>query len=483
MHASNGRLRKLDGDIYRPIEGCPCAYKVGESMKEFLNEILRGDANYECNAKVHGLLMGFLEDHDPDGLRNLKMDERLLSFTNGLLLLPSKGVGPVEPVFLPLDNEEAKLMAAEGRIARHHIPLEFKPDAPTPNFDGLLSSQMSREVADSLEVLLGRLLFKVGTHDNWQVNLFLYGVGGSGKSVVIETVCRFYAPSQVGNITANQEQIFGLDGKYQKHLVVGRDMPKNMSKILSQEILQQMISGEQVSVPRKTLLAKDVVWTAPTMFASNHIPDYADNQGQISRRFAFYHFRNFVRKPDPMLMTRIEAEIPALIGRFVKKYLAAAREHASKSFWDWCPKEVLKIQQELKSNMSYVGRFLALDKDHEDAIIGPEYDQKLVYTERSDHLSTPVMTLQKAFKEWMTKAHKNAQTDEKINKEMMERFRWEVCDKNVCRHCDRHSSSGHCCDKYTREERTKKLVVVGLNLFHSSYVPAPPLTNPIDAIN
>ena len=254
-------------------------------------------------------------------------------------------------------------------------------------------------------------------------------------------------------------------------------------KILSQEILQQMISGEQVSVPRKTLLAKDVVWTAPTVFASNHIPDYADNQGQISRRFAFYHFRNFVRKPDPMLMTRIEAEIPALIGRFVKKYLAAAREHASKSFWDWCPKEVLKIQQELKSNMSYVGRLLALDKDHEDAIIGPEYDQKLVYTERSDHLSTPVMTLQKALKEWMTKAHKNAQTYEKINKEMMERLRWEVCDKNVCRHCDRHSSSGRCCDKYTREERTKKLVVVGLNLFHSSYVPAPPLTNPIDAIN
>ena len=155
-------------------------------------------------------------------------------------------------------------------------------------------------------------------------------------------------------------------------------------------------------------------------------------EGQ-SRRFAFYHFRNFVRKPDPMLMSRIEAEIPALIGRFVKKYLAAAREHASKSFWDWCPKEVLKIQQELKSNMSYVGRFLALDKDHEDAIIGPEYDQKLVYTERSDHLSTPVMTLQKAFKEWMTKAHKNAQTDGKISKEMMERHRWEVCDNNVCR--------------------------------------------------
>ena len=41
-------------------------------------------------------------------------------------------------------------------------------------------------------------------------------------------------------------------------MLLGRDLPRKMSAVLSQELLQCMVSGERVSVPRKNQLALEV---------------------------------------------------------------------------------------------------------------------------------------------------------------------------------------------------------------------------------
>jgi hypothetical protein len=60
-----------------------------------------------------------------------------------------------------------------------------------------------------------------------------------------------------------------------------------------------MVSGERVCVPRKNQIALEVRWDVPTLFASNHQPDYTDNAGQVGRRMVPFKFGRPVAEPDP----------------------------------------------------------------------------------------------------------------------------------------------------------------------------------------
>ena len=72
-------------------------------------------------------------------------------------------------VFVPYASAEGRALAEEGKVARHHIALPYAPagtaDA-SPLFDSVLERQLSAVVAATLLVLIGRVLFPVGTHDN-----------------------------------------------------------------------------------------------------------------------------------------------------------------------------------------------------------------------------------------------------------------------------------------------------------------------------
>ena len=44
--AAAGRLRKHGGRVWRPVPGCPCAYVMAESFRDFLNATLEADPTY-----------------------------------------------------------------------------------------------------------------------------------------------------------------------------------------------------------------------------------------------------------------------------------------------------------------------------------------------------------------------------------------------------------------------------------------------------
>jgi phage/plasmid-associated DNA primase len=85
-----------------------------------------------------------------------------------------------------------------------------------------------------LEVLIGRLFYPIGKHDNWQVMPFLKGDANTGKGTVCDLVKRMFSPGSVGVITATQEGTFGLEGLYRKRLVMIPDLPKKFSKLVNQ---------------------------------------------------------------------------------------------------------------------------------------------------------------------------------------------------------------------------------------------------------
>jgi hypothetical protein len=168
-HAAAHRLRKAGEAIWRPVPGCPCAYVEGETFRDFLNDLLGDDPDYQAT-RVQDELVKYLRNYNPVECRTIVRDRGLLSFSNGVLLLQdARFVAYPETAAYP-DFE------LEGRIARNHIAAPYTGSTATPLLDRILSAQLSGEVTETLMVLIGRLLFLIGERDSWQVS-FLFGGG------------------------------------------------------------------------------------------------------------------------------------------------------------------------------------------------------------------------------------------------------------------------------------------------------------------
>ena len=236
-------------------------------------------------------------------------------------------------------------------------------------------------------------------------------------------------------------------------------------------MLQCMVSGERICVPRKNQLALEVRWTVPQLFASNQLPDYADSAGQIVRRIVPLHFRKPVPEPDPTLLQRIlETELPALVSRAIEAYLAAARVHGRAGFWRWCPAELLAAQKEVGIATSYVKRFLSLGPDDEQAV---SRGGEVVHLMKADGVITAVRAISAAYAQFMRDHYEGVRSSESICRESLELSGYVIEEKQqVCNTCLRMFARGHkhpsqrrhCCDKYDSATRTRLLVVVGYSL-------------------
>ena len=459
--ADAGRLRKLGGHVWRPVPGCPCAYVMAESYREFLNATLNVDPTYNGRPALQRELIEYLSNYNPPQMRDVVFDRGLLSFADGVIVA---SMDRPEWQFVPYGSDAFGSAVPSDTVARHHIDLPFAPPStPTPLFDSVVGMQFSPEVSHTMWIMLGRLMFPLGTHDNWQVIPWLVGTAGTGKSLVQDVVAAAFAKATIGALTGNQEQTFGLDGKYNCHVLLGRDLPYKMSSVLAQELMQSMVSAESVCVPRKGLLAVTVRWQVPLLFASNDLPDYADSNGQIVRRLVPFMFDKQVSSPDPTLLQRILAtELPAIVSKAMDAYLAAAREHPSTSFWGWCPAELRVAQKEVGIATSYVRRFLAIGPDDDEAVMSKDGDR--VYIRHDANVSTPIRTLKDAFTAFMTVHYKDVRTKETINTGTMKKNGYKVDERNVCWRCNRHVTPADCCDAKTSTDRSKLICAVGLSL-------------------
>jgi hypothetical protein len=357
--AERAKLRKLGGHVWRPVPGCPRAYSMAETYREFLNATLDDQPVYYEHPALQNELINLLTNYNPPQMHDVEFDRGLLSFQNGIVIT---SLHDKAWEFVP--TEDVADRVADGAVARHHFDVPFVHGCPTPLIDDVLALQFSPEVVHTMYVMLGRLLYPLGTHDNWQVLPWMVGTAGTGKSLVQDVVAALFDPTATAALTGNQEQTFGLDGKYSSHVLLGRDLPRMMSSVLSQELLQCMISAEPVCVPRKGLMALNVKWQVPMLFASNQLPDYADANGQIVRRLVPFIFERGVVRPDMTLCARIvDTELPGVLRKALDTYLDAVKFHGPSGFCEWCPGELKAAQKEVGVATSYVRRFLALGPD------------------------------------------------------------------------------------------------------------------------
>ena len=161
----------------------------------------------------------------------------------------------------------------------------------------------ARDVQRVFLALLGRAFFPVDAPststgrpeldsrlDSWHAAIVMMGMAGTGKSSSGMLLREYMDATEVASLTNAGEQVFGLQAIYNKRLVLGLEVKRNFS--LDTAVMQQMISGETVSVARKNRdPINDRNWSVPMILAMNELPTaWDDAKGALARRLLHFNF-------------------------------------------------------------------------------------------------------------------------------------------------------------------------------------------------
>ena len=284
--------------------------------------------------------------------------------------------------------------------------------------------------------------------------MFLKGDGDTGKSTVLDIIKMMFPPGSVGCITANKEQTFGLEGLYDKRVVMIPDMPQHFSKILNQSDFQSMITGESVSIGRKNKTAiTDRNWKPPLFGAGNIYPDYKCTSGSIKRRILTFNFSEFITNRNTTLKDDIKQnEIVTVMSRCILQYRNACERFKGKDFWtNVVPVELRNEQNEVHQATSPLAFYSAN---------GDDYAQ---ITHKEGEI-TQLSELEKLYANHMKIKHdiKGA----KIGDDMFPiKFAgYTLRQMHICKTCNNVAKKKTCGDHYNAKNRYKKVVICDMKI-------------------
>lgn len=441
--ASQHGFKKCEGWVYKPVAGCPNAFVPIYEYNDFINQTLRGNHTYDHNPRLFEDTMKLLKNQDSDQLPWLVRDLNVISFSNGRLQLDDGS-------FISYSEGDQEIV---GKVARHHIPYTYTGSVETPLLDLIMDAQFGKEVAHILMALIGRSLFKVGQLDQWQVMMFLIGVGGTGKSLILKVIEGMFANGTVGTLANKREETFGMANLVDKEIVIGCDMPAKMSSSLPQELLQSMTAGDRMEIPRKGQTGLHVEWTSPLIFASNHQPDYKNTGNNVGRRMVSFRFDNIIAVQDQDLLHNIlTSELPNIICRGLRAYADLRLSVKSMgSFWEVVPPIMRAWRGGLAAATNTLEEFLSKDDSTRKCSI-----------ERVEGSLTWLPAFDAAFQKGMD--------GEKLVMDVGvlqgHGFRVSPDAVYVCRNCKNLAqATPKCCAAYNRDlHRTKRRVVYDMQL-------------------
>eukprot|EP00798_Chlamydomonas_sp_ICE-L_P015064 gene15064-biopygen24116 len=360
-YAKARRLMKGNGKVYEPIEYCPCAYRALCDYEEYVNKSLKHNPETYKMLRMHPSrgkscveYMRFLTEEE--SMPQYTVDKDLLSFSNGVLRLSDMR-------FVPYDGDTSSVM---GKVARHHVDCDYTASTDTPIIDKILETNFDGEVASMFYAMVGRLFFEVGKHDDWQVMPYMIGVGGTGKSVLLNTITSCFAEDAVGNLSSKREEVFGSANIFDKEVVVGCDMPAEMSSCIPQVSFQSMTSGDRLEIPRKKEKAVFIKWTTPIIIASNYTPDYKDTGDNIGRRIVSFRFDVAVPKAERDYGLKAKIMETGEIANFIHRALVeydALRKRIRGDFWTAVPPIMIDWQSRLAVATNKLHEFLSMDNE------------------------------------------------------------------------------------------------------------------------
>ena len=219
---------------------------------------------------------------------------------------------------------------------------------PTPKWDSIFEQQGFRYDGEfqgafvaipsiiCCYALIGRLLYTLHEIDHWQVEPFVFGVGGSGKSTIASFMRLLYKAEDIGTLSSNGETKFALGAIYDKLLYMCTEVRTGFA--LPQAEWQSMVTGENVQVALKGRTAFSVRWTTPGIMFGNETAGYKDTKGSTRRRQVWVPFPHPIppERCNPNLLKEIEEEeLPRVLMkinlcyRYVAAYLKDHRSRCS----------------------------------------------------------------------------------------------------------------------------------------------------------
>jgi hypothetical protein len=344
--AVSHRLLKVPEDrmVYQQVPDCPCAYVKLMDFDELVKQVLHEHRDRPFRVQHIRDVKTYLVHYDEDDFRNLRRGRRLLSFRNGVLVLPEARFVPVRDGVAPPE--------LEGRVARHHVDLEYTGCHETPLMDTLVEALLGDACTatdatdasrrDVLYMLLGRLLFQVRALDNWQVVPLLLG-GGGGAAAVLHVVEAMFDPGAVGCGYANKRVVGCGSGRRRagdKEVLIVHHAATQLKR-MRKDIFVAMVSGEWKPVRNGVAASRDP-WRTPMLISSDRPIDYEDSGGQMRRRVVPFYCRHV--PPDAPTANEVLDELPNVVARCLAAYLDAVNAVGGRSFWAFCP-ESLRLAQ------------------------------------------------------------------------------------------------------------------------------------------
>lgn len=180
------------------------------------------------------------------------------------------------------------------------------PDVHFPGFERILSDQgLDQASIFVVLALIGRAVFPLGKYDDWQIALLFYGIGGTGKTVILRMMREMVSKGRVLHISperANGPFVFGSYDPDRHCMVHIDETPKGRSG-LGAESFKQMVTGGEMSAEAKGIQAYLVDFEAHTTLACNHWPRQWKT-APVERRLVPLHMMHKPREVNPRLFKR-----------------------------------------------------------------------------------------------------------------------------------------------------------------------------------
>lgn len=447
-------LRKVGDILYQQVPDKPAVYMPYKNTAEFLKEVFNEENDkyklFHQKPKYNNDMLTYMENSA--SFKTLERDLDYIGFQNGILNLRN-----IE--FLKYEDINEGLNCA----VRNYIDEYFDIDKlDTPVFDEIVKYQLTEEeVFKYFQFAIGRCFF-TPQEDNLQIMFHIKGASGTAKSTITENVIEYAIGSSfIGQIDKNFEPRFGLEGIYDKELIISKDTPQNISSVLDAETFQKMVSGEEISIPRKNKKAgMKIKWKTCIITCGNYWFDYKNEQ--FLRRVVPFLFDNRIpsHMKDTTLSFKLRKEVPAIIYKCVLEYKKIIAEYTGKDFWNFCPQYFKTLRAEILNSYSVVNQFI--NDPGEANSKGMRY--YVCYTE--GHYESWA-TVKNKFDNWY-KIRYGAYTkyNLEVDDEAWALNGFVVKKMHVCKSCQEKAQGGKekCCKNYHINNRVKKYMIENMKL-------------------
>jgi hypothetical protein len=399
-----GLLKSPDGNVFymdmtaftdntweEGIPGCELlmelatgAWKHVKTIKQFIYDTVSPETNFavwtDLPLRMDGLL-DYLQYGTFVAFQELQPKRECRAFLNGVLDL-TFGC----PEFTNYESEASYDPSCKLYDLEFPMPLTCYThwyDIPTPHFEAILDHQaFSPQVKYWVYAMFGRLLYPLAKHDHWDCILFGMGCAGSGKTTMGKVASRFFNSEDVGEMSSNIEDKFGLAALYDKMMYVCNEVTKSWS--LNRADTQSLISAGNILLCYKFAMAKTVKWDVPGLFFGNEPGSWLDLSGAMARRLLLLIFT----KPiflEASIDKLLDEESPAMLFKCYLAYAFAVQENPEeKHIWERVPQYFRDRRQDFSRDMNPVKEFIFnsdkvhYDPGNEDAMISLSYFRTLL---------------------------------------------------------------------------------------------------------